>query len=181
MLMKIVRAIKEKLGDDRSLKVMIIGNKEVEQSFYGQLVFGNVLPSGVDDELAKEAQRAGIYCLSCSLCRWPFTHASQGVLCHLYSFFFASFFRETKDCRASCILAEVECWDWHQLIWKVSANTLVSCLLIQYVHAVKDSYFQKNIRIICLSSVVVKGARFHNILGFLTLGSWKCKAACPHC
>lgn len=69
MLMKIVRAIKEKLGDDRSLKVMIIGNKEVEQSFYGQLVFGNVLPSGVDDELAKEAQRAGIYCLSCSLCR----------------------------------------------------------------------------------------------------------------
>ncbi|KAF7803958.1 CBBY-like protein isoform X1 [Senna tora] len=52
------RTIKEKLGNDRSLKVIIVGNKEVEQSLYGQLISGSVLPSGLDEELAKEAKRA---------------------------------------------------------------------------------------------------------------------------
>ena len=51
----------EKLGDDRSIKVIIVGNKEVEQSLYGQLVSGKVIASGLDEELAKEAKRAGIY------------------------------------------------------------------------------------------------------------------------
>ncbi|XP_029124883.1 uncharacterized protein LOC109819311 isoform X2 [Cajanus cajan] len=32
--------IMEKLGNDRSIKVIIVGNKEVEQSLYGQLVSG---------------------------------------------------------------------------------------------------------------------------------------------
>ena len=55
----------EKLGDDRSIKVIIVGNKEVEQSLYGQLVSGKVIASGLDEELANEAKRAGIY-----LSRW---------------------------------------------------------------------------------------------------------------
>ncbi|KAL2970158.1 hypothetical protein AAZX31_15G122300 [Glycine max] len=36
----ITGSIMEKLGDDRSIKVIIVGNKEVEQSLYGQLVLG---------------------------------------------------------------------------------------------------------------------------------------------
>nr|KYP41044.1 Protein cbbY, chromosomal [Cajanus cajan] len=50
--------IMEKLGNDRSIKVIIVGNKEVEQSLYGQLVSGKVIASDLDDELAKEAKRA---------------------------------------------------------------------------------------------------------------------------
>ncbi|KAG4956440.1 hypothetical protein JHK85_042820 [Glycine max] len=52
------RSIMEKLGDDRSIKVIIVGNKEVEQSLYGQLVLGKVIASGLDEELANEAKRA---------------------------------------------------------------------------------------------------------------------------
>jgi len=51
----------EKLGKDRSIKVIIVGNKEVDQSLYGQLVSGKVIASDLDEELAKEANRAGIY------------------------------------------------------------------------------------------------------------------------
>ncbi|XP_027364146.1 CBBY-like protein isoform X2 [Abrus precatorius] len=54
----IARTIMEKLGDDRSIKVIVVGNNEVEQSLYGQLVSGKVIASGLDEELAKEAQRA---------------------------------------------------------------------------------------------------------------------------
>ncbi|KAL2341508.1 hypothetical protein Fmac_009448 [Flemingia macrophylla] len=50
--------IVEKLGSDRSMKVIIVGNKEVEQSLYGQLISGKVIASDSDDELAKEAKRA---------------------------------------------------------------------------------------------------------------------------
>ncbi|KAL2970154.1 hypothetical protein AAZX31_15G122300 [Glycine max] len=57
----ITGSIMEKLGDDRSIKVIIVGNKEVEQSLYGQLVLGKVIASGLDEELANEAKRAGIY------------------------------------------------------------------------------------------------------------------------
>ncbi|KAK7303536.1 hypothetical protein RJT34_14443 [Clitoria ternatea] len=54
----IARTVIEKLGDDRSIKVIIVGNKEVEQSLYGQLVLGKVIASGLDEEIAKEAKRA---------------------------------------------------------------------------------------------------------------------------
>ncbi|MED6119442.1 hypothetical protein PIB30_011806 [Stylosanthes scabra] len=54
----IARTVKEKLGNDRSIKVIFVGNTEVEQSLYGQLVSGKVISSGVDEELAKEAKRA---------------------------------------------------------------------------------------------------------------------------
>ncbi|KAL1320559.1 hypothetical protein HN51_065237 [Arachis hypogaea] len=54
----IARTVKEKLGNDRSIKVITVGNTEVEQSLYGQLVSGKVISSGVDEELAKEAKRA---------------------------------------------------------------------------------------------------------------------------
>ncbi|XP_061366934.1 CBBY-like protein isoform X2 [Gastrolobium bilobum] len=54
----IARTIMEKLGNDRSIKVIVVGNKEVEQSLYGQLVSGKVISSGLDEELAKEAKRA---------------------------------------------------------------------------------------------------------------------------
>ncbi|KHN14355.1 Protein CbbY, chromosomal [Glycine soja] len=54
----ITGSIMEKLGDDRSIKVIIVGNKEVEQSLYGQLVLGKVIASGLDEELANEAKRA---------------------------------------------------------------------------------------------------------------------------
>lgn len=65
----------EKLGNDRSTKVITVGNKEVEQSVYGQLVSGKLIASGLDEELAKEATIAGIYFLSCSLC-----------MCHLCAY-----------------------------------------------------------------------------------------------
>ncbi|XP_019440099.1 PREDICTED: uncharacterized protein LOC109345504 isoform X2 [Lupinus angustifolius] len=55
---KIARTIMEKLGNDRNIKVIIVGNKEIEQSLYGQLVSGKVISSGLDEELAKEAKRA---------------------------------------------------------------------------------------------------------------------------
>lgn len=71
MFIKTFRAIMEKLGDDRSTKVITVGNKEVEQSSYGQLVSGKVIASGLDEELAKEAKRAGMYFFSCSLCMRP--------------------------------------------------------------------------------------------------------------
>ncbi|KAK7331247.1 hypothetical protein VNO77_25467 [Canavalia gladiata] len=54
----ISRTIMEKLGNDQSMKVIVVGNKEVEQSLYGQLVSGKVIASGLDDELAKEAKIA---------------------------------------------------------------------------------------------------------------------------
>jgi len=60
----IFRTIIEKLGDDRSKKVMIVGIEEAGQSLYGQLVSGKVIASGLDEELAKEATRAGMYFLS---------------------------------------------------------------------------------------------------------------------
>ncbi|KAJ1414421.1 Phosphoglycolate phosphatase-like, domain 2 [Sesbania bispinosa] len=54
----VFRTVMEKLGNDRSIKVITVGNNEVEQSLYGQLVSGKVIASGLDEELAKEAIRA---------------------------------------------------------------------------------------------------------------------------
>ncbi|CAJ1962892.1 unnamed protein product [Sphenostylis stenocarpa] len=52
-----VGSIMEKLGD-RSIKVIVVGNEEVDQSLYGQLVSGKVIASDLDEEIAKEAKRA---------------------------------------------------------------------------------------------------------------------------
>jgi hypothetical protein len=65
---KTFRTIIEKLGSERSKKVIIVGIKEAEQSLHGQLVSGKVIASGLDEELSKEATKAGIYFLSCTLC-----------------------------------------------------------------------------------------------------------------
>ncbi|XP_058752542.1 CBBY-like protein isoform X1 [Vicia villosa] len=54
----IARTILEKLGNDRSNKVTVVGIKEAEQSLYGQLISGKVIAHGLDEELAKEARRA---------------------------------------------------------------------------------------------------------------------------
>lgn len=40
-------------------KVKIVGNKEAEQSFYGQLVLGEGVSSSLDEILANEARKAG--------------------------------------------------------------------------------------------------------------------------
>ncbi|XP_050368580.1 CBBY-like protein isoform X2 [Argentina anserina] len=55
---KISRSIIEKLGHERVSNLKIVGDKEVEQSSYGQLVFGKVFSSGADQEIAKEAMKA---------------------------------------------------------------------------------------------------------------------------
>lgn len=86
MFIKTIRPILEKLGNDRSKKVITVGTKEAEQSLYGQLISGKVIASGLDEELAKEATKAGIYFLSCSLCMCPlFLHIIHffcyGVFC----------------------------------------------------------------------------------------------------
>lgn len=49
----------EKLGTDRMSKTKIIGDNEVKQSFYGQLVSGKGVSSGLDEQLAKEVSKAG--------------------------------------------------------------------------------------------------------------------------
>lgn len=55
----IIRSIVEKLGTDRISKIKIIGDDEVKQSFYGQLVFGKGVSSGLDEQLAKAVNKAG--------------------------------------------------------------------------------------------------------------------------
>ncbi|XP_059658187.1 CBBY-like protein isoform X2 [Cornus florida] len=55
---KVARSIIEKLGNDRISKIKIVGNEEVEQSFYGQLVLGKGVSSSLDEQLAKEARKA---------------------------------------------------------------------------------------------------------------------------
>ncbi|GKV44275.1 hypothetical protein SLEP1_g51471 [Rubroshorea leprosula] len=55
---KVARSIVEKFGHERLSKVKIIGNEEVERSFYGQLVLGKAMSSDLDEQLAKEAREA---------------------------------------------------------------------------------------------------------------------------
>ncbi|KAJ3674473.1 hypothetical protein LUZ60_005089 [Juncus effusus] len=55
---KTARSMIEKLGQDRVSKIKIIGKKEVEESFYGQLILGKGLGSSLDEQLIKEAQKA---------------------------------------------------------------------------------------------------------------------------
>ncbi|XP_021729898.1 CBBY-like protein isoform X2 [Chenopodium quinoa] len=52
------KAIVEKLGPGRMLKVKVIGKKEIEESLYGQLILGLGKFSGLDEELANEASKA---------------------------------------------------------------------------------------------------------------------------
>ncbi|XP_042060021.1 CBBY-like protein isoform X2 [Salvia splendens] len=54
----IIRSIVEKLGTDRISKMKIIGDDEVKQSFYGQLVFGKGVSSSLDEQLAKAVNKA---------------------------------------------------------------------------------------------------------------------------
>ncbi|RXH98800.1 hypothetical protein DVH24_011125 [Malus domestica] len=56
---QIARSIVEKLGEESISKLKIVGDKEVEQSLYTQLVNDTRLSSGVDEQLAKEAIKAG--------------------------------------------------------------------------------------------------------------------------
>lgn len=58
-LLNTLRSIIEKLGHERISKIRIVGKEEVEQSFYGQLVFGEGVSSSLDEQLAKEARKAG--------------------------------------------------------------------------------------------------------------------------
>ncbi|KAM2512227.1 hypothetical protein PS1_036525 [Malus domestica] len=55
---QIARSIVEKLGEESISKLKIVGDKEVEQSLYTQLVNDTRLSSGVDEQLAKEAIKA---------------------------------------------------------------------------------------------------------------------------
>ncbi|XP_078178254.1 haloacid dehalogenase-like hydrolase (HAD) superfamily protein isoform X1 [Carex rostrata] len=55
---KTARSLIEKLGQDRVSKVKIVGKKEVEESFYGQLILGKGLSSSLDEKLLKEATKA---------------------------------------------------------------------------------------------------------------------------
>ena len=61
ILLQFFRFIADKLGPERMSKVKIVGNEEVEQSSYCQIVqgIGKGLSSGVDEQLAREATRAG--------------------------------------------------------------------------------------------------------------------------
>ncbi|XP_066358641.1 CBBY-like protein isoform X2 [Miscanthus floridulus] len=55
---KISRSIAMNLGPERISKIKIVGKVEVEESFYGQLVLGKGVTSGVDEQLVREAQKA---------------------------------------------------------------------------------------------------------------------------
>ena len=44
---------------ERISKLKIVGDKEVDQSLYGQLANSNDFSSGMDEQLAKEAIKAG--------------------------------------------------------------------------------------------------------------------------
>jgi len=55
------RSIAMKLGPERISKIKIVGKVEVEESFYGQLVLSKGVTSGVDEQLVREAQKAGEY------------------------------------------------------------------------------------------------------------------------
>ncbi|CAN1846233.1 CBBY-like protein [Linum perenne] len=47
-----------KLGQSRMPKIKIVGNQEIEESLYGQLVLGKGVSSGLDEQLAREVKKA---------------------------------------------------------------------------------------------------------------------------
>lgn len=54
----VARCIVEKLGSERMNKIKIVGQSEVENSFYGQLVLGKGVSASLDEHLANEAAKA---------------------------------------------------------------------------------------------------------------------------
>lgn len=54
------RSVVEMLGQERLPNVKVIGDNEVEQSMYGQLVLGKGVSSSLEEQLAKEVKKAGI-------------------------------------------------------------------------------------------------------------------------
>lgn len=54
----VARCIAEKLGSERMNKIKIVGQSEVENSFYGQLVLGKGVSASLDEYLANEAVKA---------------------------------------------------------------------------------------------------------------------------
>ncbi|CAN1846232.1 CBBY-like protein [Linum perenne] len=55
---KVARSIIGKLGQSRMPKIKIVGNQEIEESLYGQLVLGKGVSSGLDEQLAREVKKA---------------------------------------------------------------------------------------------------------------------------
>lgn len=53
------RSIVEMLGQERLSNVKVIGDNEVEQSMYGQLVLGKGVSSSLEEQLVKEVKKAG--------------------------------------------------------------------------------------------------------------------------
>jgi hypothetical protein len=47
------------LGSERMQKIKMVGQAEVENSFYGQLVLGKGVSARLDEHLANEAAKAG--------------------------------------------------------------------------------------------------------------------------
>lgn len=54
----VARCIAEMLGSERMQKIKIVGQAEVENSFYGQLVLGKGASAGLDELLSNEAAKA---------------------------------------------------------------------------------------------------------------------------
>lgn len=54
----VARCIAEMLGSERTQKIKIVGQAEVENSFYGQLVLGKGASAGLDELLSNEAAKA---------------------------------------------------------------------------------------------------------------------------
>lgn len=48
------------LGEERLPNVKVIGDNEVEESMYGQLVLGKGVSSSLEEQLVKEVKKAGI-------------------------------------------------------------------------------------------------------------------------
>jgi len=60
MMRLLNRSIVEMLGQERLPNVKVIGDNEVEQSMYGQLVLGKGVSSSLEEQLVKEVKKAGI-------------------------------------------------------------------------------------------------------------------------
>ncbi|XP_077244482.1 haloacid dehalogenase-like hydrolase (HAD) superfamily protein isoform X1 [Tasmannia lanceolata] len=56
--LEFARSVIENLGHERISKIKIVGKAEMEGSFYGQLVLGEGVSSGLDEQLVKEANKA---------------------------------------------------------------------------------------------------------------------------
>ncbi|CAN7102629.1 unnamed protein product [Brassica rapa subsp. narinosa] len=55
---KVALSIVEMLGEERLPNVKVIGDNEVEQSMYGQLVLGKGVSSSLEEQLVKEVKKA---------------------------------------------------------------------------------------------------------------------------